>query len=418
LFEGKKIGVFHPGTQHSWQTALAFQETGQLEWYATSIFYDASRFPYRLERILPERAAKRLNAEFKRRYTPLLDIAKVRQLGLWEWLERCSSRLGSKSLAKWARRHGNTDFGYAVIRLIEREPVDVVWGYDSASLEVFRWAKAQGLFCVLDQTSIHLAFQNRILREEHAKHPEFFGDAYSPQAQSRIERQDEEVALADLVVTGSAFCARVLVENGCPAAKIRIVPYGFDASLFPATQPVRRPFDGRPLEFLYVGNLNPGKGTRYLLEAIMKVPASAAALTLVGGLAIPKPTFARYADRVRYVPAVPHSEIAGYFAAADCFIFPSLFEGSARVLCEAIGSSLGIIQTAAAGDGVRGGRNGVVLPDISVGALVDAIEAVLRDPAQLTEWQHASWEMRGERSWETYRQLLRSLPPPRAAAAG
>ena len=25
-----RVGVFHPGTQHSWQTALAFQEAGAL----------------------------------------------------------------------------------------------------------------------------------------------------------------------------------------------------------------------------------------------------------------------------------------------------------------------------------------------------------------------------------------------------
>ena len=44
-----RIGVFHPGTQHSWQTALAFQEAGMLGWYATSAFYDPARWPYRLE---------------------------------------------------------------------------------------------------------------------------------------------------------------------------------------------------------------------------------------------------------------------------------------------------------------------------------------------------------------------------------
>jgi hypothetical protein len=38
-----KVGVFHPGTQHSWQTALAFQEAGTLAWFATSIFYDPAQ---------------------------------------------------------------------------------------------------------------------------------------------------------------------------------------------------------------------------------------------------------------------------------------------------------------------------------------------------------------------------------------
>lgn len=417
MFEGKKIGVFHPGTQHSWQTALACQEAGQLEWYATSIFYDPSRFPYRLERLLPERAAQRLNAEFRRRHTPQLDLARVRLFGLWEWLEVGAARLGWPRVSNWAIRRGGTAFGRATIELMKREPVDVVWGFDTASIEVFRWAKPRGIFCVLDQTIASRVVWNRVMGREYSINPEFFSDGFVPDPQSLIDLQAEELALADLVLVGSTFCAQAAVEGGCAADKIRVAPYGFDPSHIPAVPRSHRPIGERPVKFLYVGGLAPRKGIAYLLKAFAQIPESAASLTLVGGLAIPKETFARYADRVRYVPAVPHSEIAGYFAAADCFVFPSLFEGSARVLCEAIGSSLGIIQTAAAGDGVRAGRNGMVLPDISVDALVDAIEAVLRDPARLTEWQQASWEMRGERSWEAYRQLLRSLPP-RTAAAG
>jgi glycosyltransferase involved in cell wall biosynthesis len=409
LFRGKKIGVFHPGTQHSWQTALAFQEAGQLSWYATSVFYDPSRWPYRVERLLPSRAAQRLNAQFKRRYTPELDIAKVRQFGFWEWLESGSARLGSRGLAKWANRQGNMDFGRGMIGLIKREPVDVVWGYDSASLEVFRWAKSQGLLCVLDQTNVPLALQNRILLQERMVNPEFFNEGYMPEPQSGIDRESEELALADLVVVGSMFCARAIVESGCTAEKVRIVPYGFDESRFPMTLPKRCPLRGRPIEFLFAGSVVPRKGIAYLLKAFARVPAKAASLTLLGGLYIPRATFDQYADRVKHIPFVPQPQVVSHFASADCFVFPSLFEGGGIVLYEANGSGLGIIQTTACGDGVREGRNGMVLSEVSVASVQQAIETVLDDQTRLVEWQHASWEMRGERSWQSYRQRLRSL---------
>ena len=89
-----RVGVFHPGTQHSWQTALAFQEAGLLAWYATSVFYAPARWPYKLTEYVPRRIAGRLQAEFRRRYTPLLDPAKVRQFGVWEWSETILRRLG------------------------------------------------------------------------------------------------------------------------------------------------------------------------------------------------------------------------------------------------------------------------------------------------------------------------------------
>ncbi|NIQ94072.1 MAG: hypothetical protein GWN87_07585, partial [Desulfuromonadales bacterium] len=65
--------------------------------------------------------------------------------------------------AEWLNEKGNARFGQAVIDLIKREPLDVVWGYNTSSAEVFRWAKKQGLICVLDQSVGHAASMNRVL---------------------------------------------------------------------------------------------------------------------------------------------------------------------------------------------------------------------------------------------------------------
>src|ERR1700730_14476560 len=118
----RRVGVFHPGAQHSWQTALAFQETGQLSWYATSVFYDPSRWPYRIERMLPRTLSDRLHRDFARRHSPALFPQNCRQFGFWEWLETGTRRAGATRLSSWANRRGNASFGEQVIRLLEREP--------------------------------------------------------------------------------------------------------------------------------------------------------------------------------------------------------------------------------------------------------------------------------------------------------
>ena len=59
-----QIVVAHPGTQHSWQTAYALQQLGRLKFYATSIFYQPERWPYRIERYLPA-PLKRRDAKLK-----------------------------------------------------------------------------------------------------------------------------------------------------------------------------------------------------------------------------------------------------------------------------------------------------------------------------------------------------------------
>ncbi|MBX6322238.1 MAG: glycosyltransferase family 4 protein [Rhodospirillaceae bacterium] len=404
-----KVGVFHPVTQHSWQTALAFQEAGRLGWYATSVYYDPRRWPYRIERWLPPRLAGRLHAEFARRHMPVLDPDRVHQLNLREWLSAGCRRLAWHRFEHWMNAAGRRAFGRAIIRLLEREPVDVVWGYDSSSLEVFRWAKRRGIRCVLDQTIGHPASQNRVMLAERERHPEFVLDSYRPFDRAWIERQDEELALADLVVVGSEFCRATLIENGCPADKIRLAPYGADEAVFPKVRPVRPPLAGRPLEFLFVGSIEARKGMAYLLPAMRQIPPQEARLTLVGRMLMPVETFRRYADRVRHVPHVPRHAVVPYFLMADCFVFPSLFEGGGIVLYEACSAALGIIQSAMCGDGVRDGANGVVLPEVSVEALVREMQAVIADRGRLERWQEASWAGHGERSWAAYRALLRTL---------
>jgi len=404
-----RVGVFHPGTQHSWQTALAFQEAGTIGWYATSAFYDPARWPYKLERYVPRQMSGRLNREFRRRYNPFLDPAKVRQFGLWEWSEVLFRRLGSQRFSGYCNELGNRAFGRQTIRLIEREPVDVVWGYNTSALEVFRWAKKRGIRCVLDQTVGHANSLNHYLLAEQEMHPEFFINSYRPFSQDTIDRQNEEIAEADLVAVGSAFCARTLVENGCPPEKIRVINYGFDESLFPSQRPQRAVNGNRALNCLFVGEVGPRKGLAYLLKAFMNIPPDKAHLTLVGSLTIPPVTFNKYADRVCHVPQVPRSEVARFFAEADCFVFPSLFEGSAIVLYEACGAGLGIIQTDRCGDGVRSGVNGLVLKEISVPALTEAVEMIINHPALLERWQTASWRSRGERTWANYRQNVVKL---------
>lgn len=415
---GLQVGVFHPGTQHSWQTALAFQESRQLRWFATSIFYDPERWPYRLERVLPGSLGERLHREFLRRYTPRLDQQLVHRVGYWEWALTLPRRMTQMRVERPLYRVSVRQFSNAVIRLIERQPVDVLWGFNTSALEVFRWAKKRGIHCILDQTIGHPRAQNAIMLREQQLHPEFFADSYMPFTQEDIDRTDEELALADSIVAWSDFSKQTLVDNGCPADKIQIVPYGADESIFPKQRPMHEPPRGRPVEFLFAGVVHARKGVAYLLKAFEQIPSDQARLTLLGKLAIPASTFARYQDRVRHIPHVPRADVVKHFLAADCFVFPSLFEGSAIVLREACSAALGIIQSANAGDGVRDGRNGVLLPEVSVDHVRDAVQRVIADRDVLADWQAASWEIGRQLTTTHYRAIVRDKVNALKAAAG
>jgi len=408
-----RVGVFHPGSQNAWQRATAFQESGTLAWFASSSYFHPDSLAVRLAGRLPGGAG--LRHQLLRRHFPLLDPARVRRRGQIELAEIALRRLPgvpARRLAEGVNRWGNRRFAGAVIDLIRREPVDVVWGYNSAALEVFRWARDRGLTCVLDQSIGHPAAENAVLAGERARHPDYIATAYRPHDPAWIARNDAEIALADKIVVGSAAAARTLTARGCDPAKIHVVPYGWDETLFPARAPARPPPHGRPLHALFVGAVGPRKGAAYLLQALDRLPPNAVEATLVGRCDLPPRTFARHAGRIRHIPQVPRGAVAAHFAAADVFVFPSLFEGGGVVLAEALGAGLPIVQGPDSGVGAEDGVSGRVLTRLSVESLASALAELAADPDRLATWQAAAWRQGRNRRWADYRRHLRAVLTP------
>src|SRR4029079_10183271 len=91
------------------------------------------------------------------------------------------------------------------------------------------------------------------------------------------------------------------------------------------------------------------KGIKYLLEAWRRVRRPGWRLQLLGGLPRDPGPLAAYLDEVDHLGRVGHSEVASLMAAADVFVFPSLFEGSAVVTYEALACGLPSLVTPNAG---------------------------------------------------------------------
>ncbi|NIM41848.1 MAG: glycosyltransferase [Hydrogenophaga sp.] len=78
-------------------------------------------------------------------------------------------------------------------------------------------------------------------------------------------------------------------------------------------------------------------------------------------------------------------DLAAHYASADLFVFPSLTETFGNVTIEALASGLPVLafDTAAAGDWVRPGHNGWLLPVDDARGLAQQALALARDPAQV-----------------------------------
>lgn len=405
-----QVGVFHPGTQHSWQTALALQDLSRLAWYATSIFYQPERLPYRLERWLPGRFGERLHREFLRVSHPRLDPALVRTAGISEWLERICARLGWRSMALRLDLFGNRQFVHALASDIRSATPFALWGYNGSSLDSFELAKRHGRTCILDRTIGDFRYYNAQMAALQDRYAEWFLPTELAMSAERIERDQAEFELADIILVGSEAAAATIRDHAgsAVAAKLRVLNYCFDEVLF-ASQPRPVPVPhGGPVKFLFLGQANPRKGIHHALEAIAQLPANEASLTIVGDMRVPSAVFARYADRVTHIPTVPRAAIPAIMADHHVLLFPSYFEGSALSLIEGLASGMALIQTPKSGEGVSE-NTGLLIERPDTDLLVEAMRTAITDRDRLDGWRSAAQGEAARFTFAAYRERIAGL---------
>ncbi len=405
-----KVAVFHPGTQHSWQTALALQDLDLLAWYATSIFYQPDRWPYRLERWAPGAARVRLHNEFRRFSQPRLDPELVRTAGLAEWAERLAARAGWERLARRIDRLGNHRFVRQIAAELRSPQKFAIWGYNGSALSGFTLARTLGRPCILDRTIGDYREYNALMDQVAERYGEWFLPEDRRIAAAQIARDDAEYDLADRIVVGSAHAADTIRRHAAPriAAKLTVLPYCFDEALFGNLPPPAPIPAGQPVRLLFVGQAHPRKGIHHLLEAFARLPAAAATLTIVGELRVPRAVFARHAARVNYLPQVARADIPAIMARHHVLVFPSYFEGSALSLLEALAAGLAIVQTPAAGNGVTP-ATGLLLARPDSDLLHDALRDAIGDRARLQQWRVAAQAEARRYGFAHYRENIATL---------
>jgi starch synthase len=192
-----------------------------------------------------------------------------------------------------------------------------------------------------------------------------------------------------------------------PDEKIRVITYGA-----PEVKPrAQRNLDAtRPLKVLFVGNLGQHKGIGYLLKA-MDMLGGRAELTLVGRRLHPNPKVDEACRRWRWHENLPHAQVLDAMQQADVLVLPSLSEGCALVVLEALACGLPVVVTPNTGSlaFVRDGREGFVVPICQAEAIAERLEVLHQDRELLSEMSRWAQATAAENSWENYRADLAGL---------
>lgn len=218
-----------------------------------------------------------------------------------------------------------------------------------------------------------------------------------------LERQRflEEYELADLLVVLSDTAAETFRVQGFPEEKMFYLPRGVDVERF---KPGERPAKFRAI---FSGALIKRKGIQHVLKAWHRLNLRDAELWLVGAVHDEaKPYLKKFwRDNIRVVDFVRDPE--NYLSQSTIHVFPSQWEGSAKVTYEAAACGLPQITTREAGDVVRDQIEGIIVQPRDVDAIAEALKHFYLHPELVEEMGRAARQRVVENfTWDHFRARL------------
>jgi D-inositol-3-phosphate glycosyltransferase len=263
--------------------------------------------------------------------------------------------------------------------------------------------------------------KNRVLEDDSKELP------------NRLQAEESIIGQADRILAPTPAESRHLVDlYGADPERIRLVPPGVDLERF---RPGDREAAKKTLGLagkrvaLFVGRLQLLKGPdvaiRAVAEAVRLDPGSTAdlVLVLVGGPSGGKDrnlevarlmelaSEERIADRVRFVPPMPHEELPRAYRAADVLLAPSRSESFGLVALEAQACGVPVIAASVGGLPyvVADGESGLLVPGHHPGPYAERLLAILNNPFLARRLSEGALAHASSYSWDITTERMRSV---------
>lgn len=271
-------------------------------------------------------------------------------------------------------------------------------------------ARRQGALTLIENPGRHVRCWHQVQEEEYAR----FGIKREERAihlsLPLIRRMEREYDLCDCIVVPSTISKRSFDDLGF-GDKAAVVLTGVDTQFhFPQQGTERRSM----FRVCFVGRIELPKGLGYLLQAWKRLALPDAELVLVGEVKTEMSSLLRtYADSTVHTTGVlPPHEVAACYRDSNLFVMPSVNEGLAQVLLEAMASGLPAVATDMTGavDCMENGKEGIIVPARNADALADAILWCYQHPEESRAMgQAARARIEGEFTLEHYNQRIIAL---------
>jgi len=295
------------------------------------------------------------------------------QCNMFSALPYVASKLGFNQLAYKLNWSSINNFDSWVARNMTH--CDIFHSFSSFGLNAQRVARNRyGAMTLVERGSSHILFQRNIINDEC----NLLG-VKIPLADERIiEKELKEYEEYDHIVVQSSFAYRTFIEYGVSSDKLIKLPFGVDLSMF---YPV--PKEDKVFRVLYAGTMSIRKGSIYLLQAISKLNLKNFEFVFNGQVAEEfKDLINIYSDSIQFVGTRPRNQLYKLYSQASVFILPTIEDGFAAVITEAMACGIPVIATTNCGaeDVLTDGVEGFIVPIRDPDAIRDKILFLYENP--------------------------------------
>ena len=255
-------------------------------------------------------------------------------------------------------------------------------GFGGASV---RRAKTLGMIALCDHSIVHPALMTYLIEQEGKMPTESTVLLIDPFWKKVLE----DIKQADAVLVNSEFVAESFKVFGWRPDTLHTIYWGVDDQFFKNMPSSKRLADRNgPLKLIFAGSFERRKGAETVISALTRLNTFPWELEIAGSIdsALIKRHLSFFKrPEVKWLGVLPRCELASHMARAEIFVFPSLAEGSARVVFEALATGCFIITTENSGSVIADGVHGFLVPPGNAEALLKAIRSAWSQRDKLYE---------------------------------
>lgn len=298
---------------------------------------------------------------------------------LWQNLLVAAGRMGlSRRYRRYIAFRGKRALDHRLRGLVRETDVVIAYSGTAHDTMKFELGRRPRPAFVTECVNCHVSTQMAILEEEHQR----LGLPFISDCSEDMRRRVYEYENADRLFGPSEVVKDSFIEKGISASRFVKIPYGVAVGGGAA---VGERSGEAPLRVLYVGSVSPRKGVRYLVQALDRVDSSyGIELTVVGSVERPsgiEDLMPSLNARIRFTGVLTGRELSEAFMHHDVLVLPTLEEGMALVIGEAIGYGLPVITTDRAGaDSLfTDGKEGFLVGTRDVNGIAEKLKLLASD---------------------------------------